>query len=61
MNEYQKICAVSGHGRLMNPPARNSMWRLDFPNPINYRDDELYCGGFSGITLDNIPVKLDLK
>lgn len=40
---------VSGHGRLMNPPARNSMWRLGFPNPVNYNDHELFCGGYAGI------------
>lgn len=36
---------VDGHGRLMDPPARNSMWRLGFNNPVNYNDNELYCGG----------------
>ncbi|XP_037094711.1 uncharacterized protein LOC119114809 [Pollicipes pollicipes] len=37
---------VTGHGRLMDPPARNAMWRFGFPNPVNYNDNELYCGGF---------------
>ncbi|XP_045123188.1 uncharacterized protein LOC123511404 [Portunus trituberculatus] len=37
---------VRGHGRLMNPPARNAMWRYGYPNPVNYNDNELYCGGF---------------
>ncbi|ROT74822.1 hypothetical protein C7M84_006684 [Penaeus vannamei] len=37
---------VWGHGRLMDPPARNAMWRLGYPNPVNYNDNELYCGGF---------------
>ncbi|XP_037775664.1 LOW QUALITY PROTEIN: uncharacterized protein LOC119572628, partial [Penaeus monodon] len=37
---------VRGHGRLMDPPARNAMWRLGYPNPVNYNDNELYCGGF---------------
>ncbi|XP_050735572.1 uncharacterized protein LOC127008070 [Eriocheir sinensis] len=37
---------VMGHGRLMDPPARNAMWRLGYPNPVNYNDNELYCGGF---------------
>ncbi|XP_030761831.1 uncharacterized protein LOC115886703 isoform X2 [Sitophilus oryzae] len=46
------VCAsflelVRGHGRLMDPPARNSMWRFGFPNPVNYNDNELYCGGYS--------------
>jgi len=34
------------HGRLMNPAARNAMWRFGFPNPVNYNDNELYCGGY---------------
>ncbi|XP_071444516.1 uncharacterized protein [Hetaerina americana] len=36
-----------GHGRLMDPPARNSMWRFGFPNPVNYNDNELFCGGYA--------------
>jgi len=36
---------VTGHGRLMEPPARNSMWRFGFINPINYNDNEVFCGG----------------
>ena len=32
----------------MDPPARNSCWRLGFPNPVNYNDNELYCGGYAG-------------
>jgi len=36
---------VLGHGRLMDPPARNSMWREGYPNPVNYDDNQLYCGG----------------
>ena len=41
----QQMAEVAGHGRLMDPPARNSMWRLGFDNPVNYNDNELYCGG----------------
>ncbi|KAF0299687.1 hypothetical protein FJT64_027639 [Amphibalanus amphitrite] len=37
---------VAGHGRLMDPPARNAMWRFNFSNPVNYNDNELFCGGF---------------
>ncbi|XP_065155631.1 uncharacterized protein [Atheta coriaria] len=36
---------INAHGRLMDPPARNSMWRFGFPNPVNYNDNELFCGG----------------
>eukprot|EP00092_Neocalanus_flemingeri_P037458 GFUD01040790.1.p1 GENE.GFUD01040790.1~~GFUD01040790.1.p1 ORF type:complete len:387 (-),score=70.30 GFUD01040790.1:134-1294(-) len=42
-----QISVISGHGRLMNPPSRNSMWRFGFINPINYNDNEVFCGGFS--------------
>lgn len=42
------MAQVSGHGRLMDPPARNTMWRFGFPNPVNYNDNELYCGGYAG-------------
>merc|ERR1712018_117639 len=38
---------VWGHGRLMDPPARNSMWRFGYINPINYNDNEVFCGGVS--------------
>merc|ERR1719323_1826218 len=37
---------VSGHGRLINPPSRSSMFRYGFNNPPNYQDNELFCGGF---------------
>ena len=38
----------SGHGRLLEPPGRSSMWRYpeQFPNAsANYQDHELNCGG----------------
>ncbi|XP_059483213.1 uncharacterized protein LOC132201236 [Neocloeon triangulifer] len=38
---------AGGHGRMMDPPARNSMWRFGFPNPVNYNDNELFCGGYA--------------
>ena len=38
---------VNGHGRLMDPPARNAMWRFGYPNPVNYNDNELFCGGYA--------------
>lgn len=42
------LTLVNAHGRLMNPPARNAMWRFGYPNAVNYDDNELYCGGYSG-------------
>ncbi|CAO1392248.1 unnamed protein product [Diamesa hyperborea] len=41
------ISHVCGHGRLMEPPGRNAMWRFGFPNPVNYNDNELFCGGYA--------------
>ncbi|XP_041377331.1 uncharacterized protein LOC121389749 [Gigantopelta aegis] len=38
---------VLGHGRLMDPPSRSSMWRLGYKTPPNYNDNALNCGGFS--------------
>ncbi|OXA54698.1 hypothetical protein Fcan01_10849 [Folsomia candida] len=41
---------VSGHGRMMDPPNRSSLWRLaeyeSYNPPINYDDNQLFCGGF---------------
>ena len=34
---------------MMDPPARNSMWRLGYSNPTNYNDNEVFCGGFGGM------------
>ena len=41
------VAEVAGHGRLMNPPARNSMWRDGFESEPNYSDNGLNCGGAS--------------
>ncbi|XP_005106400.3 uncharacterized protein LOC101846453 [Aplysia californica] len=38
---------TSGHGRLLEPPSRQSAWRAGFKTPINYDDHALYCGGRS--------------
>ncbi|XP_059142297.1 uncharacterized protein LOC131929924, partial [Physella acuta] len=38
---------VSSHGLLADPPSRSSMWRLGYPTPVNYQDNELFCGGFA--------------
>jgi len=40
---------TSGHGRVMEPAMRSSVWRLpefaDRNPPINYSDNGLFCGG----------------
>ncbi|XP_076438822.1 uncharacterized protein LOC143277804 [Babylonia areolata] len=39
--------STNGHGRLLEPPGRSSMWRVGFNTPKNYNDNALFCGGFS--------------
>jgi hypothetical protein len=41
---------VLSHGRLIDPPARGTAWRYGFNTPKDYNDMELFCGGFSVIT-----------
>jgi len=41
------ITTINCHGRLMEPPSRNAMWRFGYPNPVNYNDNELFCGGYA--------------
>ena len=36
---------VAGHGRMLDPPGRSSMWRIGFSTPKNYDDNGLNCGG----------------
>ncbi len=43
--EYFKVKNVNSHGRLMDPPARNCMWRFGYSTPVNYDDNQLWCGG----------------
>ncbi|XP_075146463.1 uncharacterized protein LOC142220924 isoform X1 [Haematobia irritans] len=37
---------TSGHGMMLSPPGRSSRWRFDSTAPINYNDNENFCGGF---------------
>ena len=36
---------VDAHAKLIEPPMRSSMWRFGYNTPINYNDNELFCGG----------------
>ncbi|KAK4036923.1 hypothetical protein OUZ56_028967 [Daphnia magna] len=38
--------AIVGHGMMLNPPQRSSMFRFGFAVPPNYNDNSLNCGGF---------------
>jgi len=41
------VSLVSGHGRLVEPPSRSSMWRFGFATPHDYDDTAGFCGGFN--------------
>ena len=40
------VARTDGHGRLIEPPSRSSMWRFGFKTPVNYDDNQLFCGGY---------------
>jgi len=39
--------SVSGHGRLVEPPSRASMWRYGYATKPDFHDNQLWCGGFT--------------
>ncbi|CAC5389223.1 unnamed protein product [Mytilus coruscus] len=43
------LISVSGHGRMIDPPQRSSLWRVFKGQGFepNYNDNELFCGGFA--------------
>ena len=42
---YHLISLSQEHGLMIEPPARNAMWRFGFPTPPDYGENELFCGG----------------
>lgn len=40
------IAETCGHGMMMDPPNRSSLWRFDKESPVNYNDNQNFCGGF---------------
>ena len=40
------LLEISGHGYMLSPPGRASMWRVGWSTPRDYGDNQLYCGGF---------------
>ncbi|XP_015837278.1 uncharacterized protein LOC107397412 [Tribolium castaneum] len=41
------IHKITGHGMMLEPPNRSSLWRFNSSAPINYNDNQNFCGGFS--------------
>ena len=44
---------ANGHGMMLDPPNRSSMWHYGFNVPPNYNDNGLNCGGFTVIRIFN--------
>jgi len=42
--------SVSGHGRLVEPPSRASMWRYGYATKPDVHDNQMWCGGFQVCT-----------
>jgi len=40
------VVQVTGHGYLIDPPERSSIWRIFPSGPINNDDNGINCGGF---------------
>ena len=41
------LSGIYGHGKLIEPVNRSSMWRKGYDTPINYDDNQNYCGGLT--------------
>ncbi|EFA07374.1 uncharacterized protein LOC656897 [Tribolium castaneum] len=37
---------ISGHGMMLEPPNRSSLWRYDKSALPNYQDNQNFCGGY---------------
>lgn len=55
--------AVFGHGMMLEPSSRSSLWRTNSAARINYDDNGLFCGGFHVSLLPKfciIPLELSI-
>ncbi|KAF5300927.1 hypothetical protein FQR65_LT09090 [Abscondita terminalis] len=41
------VVSISGHGMMLDPPNRSSLWRYNSSFPKNYDDNQNFCGGFA--------------
>ncbi|KAG8233715.1 hypothetical protein J437_LFUL013835 [Ladona fulva] len=52
---------VDGHGYLYEPCMRSSLWRLGAPVPVNWEDDQLNCGGFGPLIMEDYPYEFQTQ
>lgn len=48
------VVEIVGHGMMLEPINRSSIWRRNASFPINYQDNQNFCGGFYVSTSHNI-------
>ncbi|CAH1773491.1 unnamed protein product [Owenia fusiformis] len=41
------VSSAWGHGIMIEPPARPSLWRYGYRVPKNYEDNQVFCGGYA--------------
>ncbi|KAJ3649525.1 hypothetical protein Zmor_021265 [Zophobas morio] len=44
---FALIHEICSHGMMLKPPNRGSLWRFNYSTPINYDDNQNFCGGAS--------------
>lgn len=47
------IYQVYGHGMVLEPINRGSLWRINSSYPVNFEDNENFCGGYEVILVFN--------
>ena len=52
---------VEGHGRLIDPPSRATMWRYGFDTKADYDDNAGYCGGKSVSDITTITITIHIS
>lgn len=56
------IHEIAGHGYMIDPPGRSSLWRFFDTALKNYNDNANFCGGFAvSFTLNFITKKYVFK
>lgn len=48
-----KFTFVTSHARLMEPESRATRWRFNHSAPVNYNDNQGYCGGYTNQWIKN--------
>lgn len=47
------VALIDAHGTVLDPAARQSLWRSDKRAKANYNDNQQFCGGFGVSAIGN--------